>query len=576
MYEALDTPTQENHIPKVKPLYQPAPQRHGAPGLFWSDAVVIRGKKRRDTVLIRLSLDDVEEGRVQFNKVALNGLSGNIFDVYLKPYLLKAYRTVRKGNTFLVRGGMQTVEFKVMETDPAEFCIVAQDTVIHTGKLSTLFESPNLNDVGYGDIGECRKQMAQICELLVELPLRHPQLINCGQRTGAFFFEFLINGPEIMGKMAGESESNLRKSNSPAIIFIDEIDPIALKREKTNSEVERHVVLQLLTLMDELKARSNVVVILRIHTKNMKLAEDVDLEQIAAVTHGYVGSDVASLCSEAAMHQIREKMGLIDPDEDTIDAAVLNSLGVTMANTFVEVPTVKWDEKTKQELQETAKFLQYGRSLSKGVSFYGPPGTGKTMLANECNASFISIKGPELLTMGFVQSEANVHDIFGKSNSFVESRGDSSRDGGGAGDRNEFGVGATDRPDQSDFALPRPCPFAAVYPRRASRSIPYRPPATWSSCTAKFAIRKSIDANIRRTGEKNEEMVDDEEDLLLRLQGVLFPLCPIWNVSGISFLQGKLGGRDEVCDRSVSDQDVIQYYETFSQNLTQSRGFENN
>lgn len=369
-------------------------------------------------------------------------------------------------------------------------------------------EEANLSEVGYDDIGGCRKQMAQIREL-VELPLRHPQLFKSigikpprgilmygppgtgktlmaravANETGAFFF--LINGPEIMSKMAGESESNLRKAfeeaekNSPAIIFIDEIDSIAPKREKvcissmprflrssnsflvqTNGEVERRVVSQLLTLMDGLKARSNVVVmaatnrpnsidpalrrfgrfdreidigipdptgrleILRIHTKNMKLADDVDLEQIAADTHGYVGSDLASLCSEAAMQQIREKMDLIDLDEDTIDAEVLDSLGVTMENfrfalgtsnpsalreTVVEVPTVKWDDiggldKVKQELQETVqypvehpdKFLKYGMSPSKGVLFYGPPGTGKTLLAkaiaNETQANFISIK----------------------------------------------------------------------------------------------------------------------------------------------------------------------------------------
>jgi transitional endoplasmic reticulum ATPase len=181
--------------------------------------------------------------------------------------------------------------------------------------------------------------------------------------------------------------------------------------------------------------------ILRIHTKNMKLTDDVDLEQvsklgsvfhaylthspqIAADTHGYVGSDIASLCSEAAMQQIREKMDLIDLEEDTIDAEVLDALGVTMDNfrfalgtsnpsalreTVVEVPTVTWDDiggldKVKQELQETVqypvehpeKFLKYGMSPSKGVLFYGPPGTGKTLLAkaiaNECQANFISIK----------------------------------------------------------------------------------------------------------------------------------------------------------------------------------------
>jgi transitional endoplasmic reticulum ATPase len=182
--------------------------------------------------------------------------------------------------------------------------------------------------------------------------------------------------------------------------------------------------------------------ILRIHTKNMKMSDDVDLEkvrcsyfhsssilltvygQIAAETHGYVGSDVASLCSEAAMQQIREKMDLIDLDEDTIDAEVLDSLGVTMENfrfalgisnpsalreTVVEVPNVTWDDiggldKVKTELQETIqypvehpeKFLKYGMSPSKGVLFYGPPGTGKTLLAkaiaNESQANFVSIK----------------------------------------------------------------------------------------------------------------------------------------------------------------------------------------
>lgn len=271
--------------------------------------------------------------------------------------------------------------------------------------------------------------MAQIREL-VELPLRHPQLFKSigikpprgilmygppgtgktlmaravANETGAFFF--LINGPEIMSKMAGESESNLRKAfeeaekNAPSIIFIDEIDAIAPKREKvrpplthfiewpcsysllwqTNGEVERRVVSQLLTLMDGMKARSNIVVmaatnrpnsidpalrrfgrfdrevdigipdptgrleILRIHTKNMKLDDDVDLEQIASETHGYVGSDVASLCSEAAMQQIREKMDLIDLEEESIDAEVLDSLAVTMENFRVSRMNRTWQK----------------------------------------------------------------------------------------------------------------------------------------------------------------------------------------------------------------------------------------
>merc|ERR1711936_315360 len=279
-----------------------------------------------------------------------------------------------------------------------------------------------LNEVGYDDIGGARKQMAQIREM-VELPLRHPGLFKAigvqpprgillfgppgtgktlmaravANETGAFFF--LINGPEIMSKLAGESESNLRKAfeeaekNSPAIIFIDELDSIAPKREKTHGEVERRIVSQLLTLMDGLKQRSHVIVmaatnrpnsidpalrrfgrfdrevdigipdavgrmeILRIHTKNMKLHDDLDLEQAAAETHGHVGADLAALCSEAALQQIREKMDLIDLEDETIDAEVLDSLAVTMADfryamgkstpsaireCVVEVPTVTW------------------------------------------------------------------------------------------------------------------------------------------------------------------------------------------------------------------------------------------
>lgn len=260
--------------------------------------------------------------------------------------------------------------------------------------------------------------------------------------TGAFFF--LINGPEIMSKLAGESESNLRKAfdeaekNSPAIIFIDEVDAIAPKREKTHGEVERRIVSQLLTLMDGLKQRSHIIVmaatnrpnsidpalrrfgrfdreidigipdatgrleVLRIHTKNMKLADDVNLDKIAAETHGFVGADLAALCSEAALQQIREKMELIDLEDEQIDAEILNSLAVTMDNfkwalgksspsalreTVVEVPNVSWEdvgglENVKKELQEMVqypvefpeKFLKFGMTPSRGVLFYGPPG----------------------------------------------------------------------------------------------------------------------------------------------------------------------------------------------------------
>merc|ERR1711991_95372 len=430
--------------------------------------------------------------------------------------------------------------------------------------------------------GGCRRQMAQIREM-IELPLRHPTLFKTlgvkpprgvllygppgsgktliaravANETGAFFF--LINGPEIMSKMAGESESNLRKAfeeaekNSPAIIFIDEIDSVAPKRDKTNGEVERRIVSQMLTLMDGLKPRSNVVVIgatnrpnsidaalrrfgrfdreielgipdtvgrleiLAIHTKNMKLDEDVDLEMIAGETHGYVGADLAALCTEAALHCIRDKIELIDLEGDMIDAAVLDALSVNqqhfrqameksnpsaLRETVIEIPDVTWDdvgglEKVKHELKKVIEWpLKYPEEFHKfsmkpptGVLFFGPPGCRKTMLAkaiaNECQANFISIKGPELLTMWFGESESNVRDIFDKArqaapcvmffdeiDSIAQQRGSSLGDGGGSGDRvinqlltemdgvgqkkNLFIVGATNRPELLDKAVMRP------------------------------------------------------------------------------------------------------------------------
>lgn len=270
------------------------------------DTVLIKGKKRKDTVCIALIDSELDDGKIRMNKIVRNnlrvrlgdlvsiqpcpdtpygarihilpiddtveGLTGNLFDTYIRPYFKEAYRPVRKGDLFLVRGGFRPVEFKVVETDPGEYCIVAPDTVIHCeGEPIRREDEERKDEVGYDDIGGCRKQLAQIREM-IELPLRHPQLFRtlgvkpprgvllygppgCGKtliaravanETGAFFF--LINGPEIMSKMAGEAEGNLRRAfeesekNSPAIIFIDEIDAIAPKRDKVSGEVERRVV----------------------------------------------------------------------------------------------------------------------------------------------------------------------------------------------------------------------------------------------------------------------------------------------------------------------------------------------
>jgi transitional endoplasmic reticulum ATPase len=588
--------------------------------IFKGDTVLLKGKKRRDTVCIALSVEDgdgLTDDKIRMNKVVRNnlrvrfgdmvqvhpcpdipngnrvhvlpiddtieGVTGNLTQTFLVPYFKDCYRPVRKGDTFLVRGGFKAVEFKVVETDPGEFCIVAPQTMIFDeGEPIKREEEEKLDGVGYDDIGGCRKQMALIREM-IELPLRHPSLFKTlgikpprgvllfgppgsgktliaraiANETGAFFF--LLNGPEIMSKMAGQAEENLRKAfgeaeaNQPSIIFIDEIDSIAPNREKTNGEVERRVVAQLLTLMDGVKGRGQVVCIgatnrpnsldpalrrfgrfdreidigvpdevgrmeiMRIHTKNMKLSDDVDLAMVAKDTHGFVGSDLAALCSEAALQCIREKMDIIDIDDDTIDAEVLDALAVTnehfkfamghtnpssLRETVVEIPNITWDdigglEETKKDLQEMIlypiehpdKFQKFGMSPSKGVLFYGPPGCGKTLLAkavaNECSSNFVSVKGPELLTMWFGESEGNVREVFDKAraaapcvlffdelDSVGVARGGGHGDSGGAGDRvlnqlltemdgagakkNLFFIGATNRPEILDEALIRP------------------------------------------------------------------------------------------------------------------------
>ncbi|XP_028071454.1 cell division cycle protein 48 homolog [Camellia sinensis] len=247
---------------------------------------------------------------------------------------------VRKGDLFQVRGGMRIVEFKVVDTDPGEYCVVAPDTEIFCeGEPIKREDEERLNEVVYDDVGGVRKQMVQIHEL-VELPLRHPQLFKSigvkppkgillygppgpgktliaravANETGAFFF--LINGPEIMSKLA---------------------DSIAPKREKTHGEVETRIVSQLLTLMDGLKSRAHVIVMGATNRPNsidpalrrfgrfdreidIGVPDEVDLERVAKDTHGYVGADLAALCTEAALQCIREKMDVIDLKDETIDA----------------------------------------------------------------------------------------------------------------------------------------------------------------------------------------------------------------------------------------------------------------
>jgi len=375
--------------------------------------------------------------------------------------------------------------------------------------------------------------------------------------TGAYFF--LINGPEVMSKMAGESEQKLRQAfeecekNSPAILFIDEIDAIAPRRDKAQGEVEKRIVSQMLTLMDGISPKSQVVVmaatnrpnaiepalrrfgrfdleisipvpdnggrldILRIKTRDMSLSSEIDLEATALDTQGYCGADLAQLAFESAMLCVREKLPEMDLEADRLPKALLDSLMVrpehvrkalTLTNpsslreSAIEVPNVKWEdigglEDVKRELRETVqypvqyadKFELFGMNAAKGVLFYGPPGCGKTLLAkaiaNECKANFISVKGPELLTMWFGESEANVRDLFDKArqaspcviffdemDSIAKARGSGGGGASEAGDRvinqilteidgvgarkSVFVIGATNRPDILDPAIMRP------------------------------------------------------------------------------------------------------------------------
>eukprot|EP00797_Seminavis_robusta_P031182 Sro66_g037380.2 (916) ;mRNA; f:133110-136027 len=515
-----------------------------------------------------------------------------IFDDYLNPYFQGKFRALHKGDAFHIKGPLGELEFHVVEIDSVEEdgdteCIVVDETLIECdGDPVDRDEADDLDGHGYDQIGGAKKHLAAVREL-VELPLRHSELwrklgINpprgvlltgpsgCGKtamakavaaETQAYFF--VINGPEVISKKAGESETNLRRAFEDAeanaaeyggaIIFIDEIDSIAPKREKAGGEVEKRIVSQLLTLMDGLKPTSKVVVIaatnrpnviepalrrpgrfdreldmgipdeegrleiLQIKTRDMRLGKDVDLELLARNTHGYVGADLQQLCMEAALECIRSKMGLIDFDKDRVDKQILDSILVegkhfdhaigivhpsSLRENQVEVPDVHWDdvgglEDVKRELHETVqypvehadKYIKFGMSPSKGVLFYGPPGCGKTLLAkaiaNECGANFISIKGPELLTQWFGESEANVRELFDKAraaspcilmfdemDSIAKTRGSGGAGSSEAGDRvinqilteidgvgarkNVFVIGATNRPDILDPAVIRP------------------------------------------------------------------------------------------------------------------------
>ncbi|MFP3235154.1 MAG: CDC48 family AAA ATPase [Nitrososphaeria archaeon] len=418
-------------------------------------------------------------------------------------------RVVGRGSVIPI-GIMGTViEFEVTSYSPTvDAVIVTRSTEIK------VLEKPakgarEVPRVTYEDIGGLKEEIQKIREM-VELPLRHPELFErlgieppkgvllygppgtgktllakaVANETNAHFIS--ISGPEIMSKFYGESEARLReifeeaRENAPSIIFIDEIDAIAPKREEVTGEVEKRVVAQLLALMDGLESRGKVIVIgatnrpdaidpalrrpgrfdreieigvpnqqgrleiLQIHTRNVPLAQDVDLERLAAITHGFVGADLAALVKEAAMNALRRVLPQIDLEAEKIPAEVLEKIQVTMGDfeqalrgitpsalreVYVEVPNVHWDDigdlkEAKQELMENVVWpLKHGELFAhvkaepaKGVLLYGPPGTGKTLLAKavatESEANFISVRGPELLSKWVGESERAVREVF--------------------------------------------------------------------------------------------------------------------------------------------------------------------
>jgi transitional endoplasmic reticulum ATPase len=405
--------------------------------------------------------------------------------------------------------GLQEIRLLVTATVPRGVVQVTEETEIQLLPQYMEPEEPRGTDVTYDDIGGLAPVIDQVREM-IELPLKHPELFQrlgidppkgvllhgppgtgktllaraVANESEASFFH--IAGPEIMGRFYGESEERLRdifqqaQQQAPAIIFIDEIDSIAPKREQVTGEVERRVVAQLLTLMDGLEPRQNVVVIgatnrldavdealrrpgrfdreivvgvpdtpgrrqiLGIHTRGMPLAEDVDLDDIARITYGFVGADLAALAREAAIDALRRNLPNINLDEPELSPEVLDALAVTEADfqnalrrvqpsalreIMIQVPDVGWDdigglEEAKEALREGVElplknpeaFERLGIRPAKGFLLFGPPGTGKTLLAKavarESEANFISAKSSDLLSKWYGESEQQVSRLF--------------------------------------------------------------------------------------------------------------------------------------------------------------------
>ena len=395
---------------------------------------------------------------------------------YLQEYLLGGLLST--GDIFPLTIMGQRVDLVVISTKPSGPVLMEDFTEVtvseESEKAVQVAKGDGAPSISYEDIGGIKNEVSRLREM-IELPLRHPELFKrlgveapkgvllhgppgtgktlvakaVAHETNANFYT--IGGPEIMSKFYGESEERLREifkkaeENAPAIIFIDEIDSIAPKREEVSGEVERRVVAQLLSLMDGMSSRGKVVVIgatnrinaidpalrrpgrfdreieigvpdkegrleiLQIHTRGMPLEKDVDLEVIANMSHGFVGADLQAVAKEAGIRALRKVLPEIDLTTENIPSDILKKIVVTMDDflsvikeiepsalreVFVEIPDVKWDDigglaDVKQELQEAVEwplkyqglFLYSDATPPKGILLYGPPGTGKTLMA---------------------------------------------------------------------------------------------------------------------------------------------------------------------------------------------------
>ena len=498
------------------------------------DVIEIKGKRRTVAKCLPLYPSDEGKGIIRIDGLGRNNSGIAIGDtisvrkikaaaaekVVVAPleaippiderYLADALESVPliKGDNVMVPyfGGRLT--FQVISVSPlADAVLITQKTVFHIAeKGETLRGVPQ---VTYEDIGGLTDEIKKVREM-IELPLRHPEIFEklgieapkgvllygppgtgktllakaVANESNAHFIS--ISGPEIMSKFYGESEARLReifkeaREKAPSIIFVDEIDSIAPKREEVTGEVERRVVSQMLSLMDGLEARGKVIVIsatnrpnaidpalrrpgrfdreieikvpdkkgrkdiLAIHTRNMPLSDDVNLDKVASISHGYVGADLEYLCKESAMKCLRRLLPELNLEDEkipseTLDKLIVNSedfqkalVEVTpsgMREVFIENPDVKWEEvggltAVKRELQEAVEWpMKYpalydklGHKMPRGILLHGHSGTGKTLLAKavatQSEANFVSVRGPELLSKWVGESERGIREIF--------------------------------------------------------------------------------------------------------------------------------------------------------------------